>query len=81
VSALHVLADRIGSHQIKVEDEPRGILLAGAAEDELAGILLGLEAGHTPNAETIAAFEEFERDGGKSFNSIAELMAELNADD
>ena len=37
--------------------------------------------GHIPNAETIAAFEEFERDGGKSFNSIEELMTELNADD
>ena len=34
-----------------------------------------------PNAETIAAIEELERGGGKSFDSIEELMAELNADD
>jgi hypothetical protein len=38
------------------------------------------EVGHIPNAETIATFEEYERNGGKSFNSVEELMAELNAD-
>ena len=37
--------------------------------------------GDVPNAETIAAIEELERGGGKSFNSIEELMADLNADD
>ena len=31
-----------------------------------------------PNAATIAAIEELERGGGKTFNSIEELMAELN---
>ena len=34
-----------------------------------------------PNAATIAAIEELERGGGKSFNSIEELMADLNTDD
>jgi hypothetical protein len=49
----------------------------------VAGFLLGLEEeeGHTPNAETIAAFEEYEKNGGKSFSGIEELMADLNADD
>ncbi len=34
-----------------------------------------------PNAETIAAMEEARQGGGKSFNSVEELMADLNADD
>jgi DNA-damage-inducible protein J len=34
-----------------------------------------------PNAETIAAMEELMRGEGKSFSSIADLMADLNADD
>ena len=37
--------------------------------------------GDVPNAETIAAIEELERGGGKSFDSIEELMADLNAGD
>jgi DNA-damage-inducible protein J len=35
----------------------------------------------TPNADTIAAMEEARRGGGEKFNSIAALMADLNADD
>jgi hypothetical protein len=84
VSALHVLADRIKTGQVEVEEEPVRIVIAGA-EDHLllAAILFGLvqEGAHTPNAETIAAFEEYERDGGKSFDSVEELMAELDAGD
>ncbi|MDI9349945.1 MAG: hypothetical protein QM537_08110 [Candidatus Symbiobacter sp.] len=34
-----------------------------------------------PNADTIAAIEELERGGGKSFKTIEELMADLDADD
>lgn len=34
-----------------------------------------------PNAKTIAAMEESMRGEGKSFSSIADLMADLNADD
>lgn len=34
-----------------------------------------------PNAKTIAAMEELMRGEGKSFSSIADLMADLNADD
>jgi predicted RNase H-like HicB family nuclease len=83
VSALHVLADRVESGDLKVQDEPVRILLS-AAEDQLAGVLvglvLGLESGHTPNAETIAAIEELER-WWVRVSEVEELMAELNADD
>lgn len=34
-----------------------------------------------PNAETRAAMAELERGGGASFDSVADLMAELNAKD
>ena len=34
-----------------------------------------------PNAETIAAMKELEEGGGAVFNSIEELMADLNAED
>ena len=34
-----------------------------------------------PNAETVAAMRELDEGRGKSFSSIAELMADLNADD
>ena len=34
-----------------------------------------------PNAETIAALEDSLRGEGKSFTTIEELMADLNADD
>ncbi|MDI9407741.1 MAG: hypothetical protein QM523_00675 [Candidatus Pacebacteria bacterium] len=34
-----------------------------------------------PNAETLAAFAEIERGEGKTCNTIAELLAELNAED
>lgn len=45
VRALHVLADRIASHQPKVEDEPIEILLASAADDRLSRILVELLLG------------------------------------
>ena len=78
VRALHVLADRIESGQLEVEDEAMGTLLSSAP---LVGFLFGLEAGHTPNAETIAAIEELESGGGESASTIEELFAKLNADD
>ena len=34
-----------------------------------------------PNADTLAAIAELESGGGKSFNTIEELMADLDADD
>ena len=34
-----------------------------------------------PNAETLAAFAEIDRGGLKRFDSVDELMANLNAED
>jgi hypothetical protein len=34
---------------------------------------------HTPNAETVAAMESAQRGEGKSFATVEELMADLNA--
>jgi DNA-damage-inducible protein J len=36
---------------------------------------------HEPNAETMEAIEEARRGGLKRFNTVAELMADLHADD
>lgn len=36
---------------------------------------------YEPNDETIAAMEELKRGGGKRFDTIEELLADLNADD
>ena len=47
------------------------------------GLRLSVSAMHEalPNAETIAALEESERGGGKTFASVEALMADLHADD
>jgi hypothetical protein len=34
-----------------------------------------------PNSKTQAAMRELETGGGKSFNSVADVMAELEAED
>lgn len=34
-----------------------------------------------PNAKTAAAMRELESGGGRSFSSVADLMADLNAED
>jgi DNA-damage-inducible protein J len=34
-----------------------------------------------PNSETLEAMNELQHGGGKSFNSVEALMADLNADD
>ncbi len=34
-----------------------------------------------PNAETRAAMRELDAGGGKAFNTVADLMADLNEDD
>ena len=50
-----------------------------AEEAEIAA--LRAKYGTTPNAETIAAIEECRARKGKRFNSITELMDDLNNDD
>jgi DNA-damage-inducible protein J len=60
---------------LSVSDAIRMLLVRIAAEKALP-----FEA-RVPNAETVAAKEELERDEGRKFASVADLMADLNADD
>jgi hypothetical protein len=90
VNALNLLAERVKSGDVDVADDSETLSLSlgrAVTHDDVAalvsGVLHALEdlCGDVPNAETIAAIEELERGGGKSFDSIEELMADLNADD
>jgi DNA-damage-inducible protein J len=60
---------------LSVSDAIRMLLVRIAAENALP-----FEAG-APNAQTVAAKEELERGEGRKFASVADLMADLNADD
>jgi DNA-damage-inducible protein J len=60
---------------LSVSDAIRLLLVRVAAEKALPFAV------KVPNAETIAAMQELERGGGKSFATVADLMADLNADD
>lgn len=60
---------------LSVSDAIRMLLVRVAAEKALP-----FEA-RVPNAETVAAMQELERGGGKSFATVEALMADLNADD
>lgn len=82
VQALNLLADRIKTGVVSVEN----IHIESTGKEELVELIAEVlrelqEEAHSPNAETIAAFEEYEREGGKQFDTIEELFAELNADD
>jgi DNA-damage-inducible protein J len=57
-------------------DEAIHRLLLRAADQQIVPLEL-----YKPNAETLEAMEELRSGGGKSFHSVAELMADLNADD
>jgi DNA-damage-inducible protein J len=69
--AAKVLADM----GLSVSDAIRLLLVRVAAEKALPFEL------KVPNADTRAAMEELEQGSGASFDSVAELMAELNAKD
>ena len=69
--AAKVLADM----GLSVSDAIRLLLVRVAAEKALPFEL------KVPNADTRAAVEELEQGSGASFDSVAELMAELNAKD
>ena len=69
--AAKVLADM----GLSVSDAIRLLLVRVAAEKTLP---FEVEA---PNAETRAAIAELERGAGRSFDSVADLMADLNAED
>lgn len=60
---------------LSVSDAVRVLLTRVAAEKALPFAL------KVPNAKTRAAMEELERGGGKSFATVADLMADLNAPD
>ena len=68
IRAFHILAERVHSGELKVEDEPEAIILGGTAASFFE--LLVEQPGHTPSAEPIVATEERERDGSGSFDSV-----------
>lgn len=69
--AAKVLADM----GLSVSDAIRLLLVRVAAEKALPFEI------KVPNAETRAAMAELERGAGRSFDSVADLMADLNAED
>jgi Asp-tRNA(Asn)/Glu-tRNA(Gln) amidotransferase C subunit len=79
VLGLRVMADRIEHREMVV-----GI---GCKEDELERIetlaeeLMAVLIDDIPNAETISSIEAGRRGDVTSFNSVEELMADLNAED
>ena len=65
----------LGAMGLTLSDAFRILLTRVAAEKALPFSPL------VPNAETIAAMEEAERGGLRSFKTVEELMTHLNADD
>jgi hypothetical protein len=74
IRTFHILAERVASGELKVEDEPGAIILGGSAAS-FSEILVALHASPTPGAEPIVAIEESERAGVASFPSVEELPA------
>jgi hypothetical protein len=70
IRAFHILAERVHSGELKVEDEPEAILLGGTA-DSLSELLVELPGSHTPAAKPIAAIEERE-ENVESFHGVEE---------
>ncbi|MFZ1430001.1 MAG: type II toxin-antitoxin system RelB/DinJ family antitoxin [Geminicoccaceae bacterium] len=60
---------------LSVSDAIRMMLVRVAAEKALPFEV------RVPNAETVAAMQEIEQGKGVRFASVADLMADLNADD
>jgi hypothetical protein len=71
IRAFHILAERVASGELKVEDGPGAIILGDTAES-FSELLVELYRGHTPSAEPIAAIKESESQGSKSFRSDEE---------
>ena len=57
-------------------DEAIRRLLMRAADHQIVPLEL-----YNPNAETLEAMEELSVGGGKSYATVADLMADLHADD
>jgi DNA-damage-inducible protein J len=64
----------LGDMGLSISDAIRLLLVRVAAEK-----ILPFEV-EAPNAETRAAIAELERGEGKSFDNVADLMADLNAE-
>jgi DNA-damage-inducible protein J len=69
--AAHVL----GQMGLSISDAIRLLMVRIAREKALPFDV------KVPNAETVAAMQEARRGKGKTFNSVADLMKDLNADD
>ena len=65
----------LGEMGLSVSDAIRMMLVRVAAEKALPFEV------RVPNAETVAAMQEIEQGKGVRFASVADLMADLNADD
>jgi DNA-damage-inducible protein J len=65
----------LGDLGLSVSDAIRLLLVRVAAENALPFEI------ETPNAETRAAMAELEQGAGRSFDSVADLIADLNAED
>jgi DNA-damage-inducible protein J len=68
-------AKTLATMGLSVSDAVRMMLVRVAAEKALPFDV------RVPNAETIAAMKELDEGGGKRFDSVDALMADLNADD
>jgi DNA-damage-inducible protein J len=65
----------LGDLGLSVSDAIRLLLVRVAAENALPFEI------EMPNAETRGAMAELEQGAGKSFESVADLIADLNAED
>ena len=67
--------ETLASMGLSVSDAVRMLLVRVAAEKALPFDV------RVPNAETVAAMKELDEGLGKRFDSLEDLMADLNADD
>ncbi len=67
--------DVLGKMGLSVSDAIRMLMIRIAREKTLPFDV------RIPNDETRAAMRELEADGGKTFGTVADLMADLNEDD
>ncbi len=75
-SALQQQAESIFAEAgLTASDVYRGVLKRVVAEKYVSVDLF------LPNEETLAAMRELDAGGGKTFDSVEALMADLNADD
>jgi DNA-damage-inducible protein J len=68
-------AEALASMGLSVSDAVRMMLIRVAAEKALPFEI------RVPNAETVAAMRELDEGLGKRFDTVEDLMADLNADD